>query len=90
MKSIERLEKKHREHVRVYDPKEGKDNQRRLTGIHETSSIDVFSYGIADRGASIRIPRQVSQPFSILCFQFIFVFLILLSRFFFLKFSKRY
>ena len=28
----------------------------RLTGLHETQSIDKFNYGIADRGASIRIP----------------------------------
>jgi glutamine synthetase len=29
-----------------------------LTGTHETQSIDKFSYGISDRGASIRIPAQ--------------------------------
>ena len=28
----------------------------RLTGLHETQSIDQFSYGVSDRGASIRIP----------------------------------
>ena len=28
----------------------------RLTGLHETQSIDKFSYGVSDRGASIRIP----------------------------------
>jgi glutamine synthetase len=27
-----------------------------LTGLHETQSIDKFSYGVSDRGASIRIP----------------------------------
>jgi glutamine synthetase len=27
-----------------------------LTGQHETQSIDKFSYGVSDRGASIRIP----------------------------------
>ena len=27
-----------------------------LTGLHETQSIDQFSYGPSDRGASIRIP----------------------------------
>lgn len=26
-------------------------------GKHETNSIDSFKYGVADRGASIRIPR---------------------------------
>ena len=28
----------------------------RLTGEHETESIDTFSFAVADRGASIRIP----------------------------------
>lgn len=40
------------EHIEVY----GADNDQRLTGAHETQSIDKFSYGISDRGASIRIP----------------------------------
>ena len=34
----------------------GADNDLRLTGKHETQSISQFSYGISDRGASIRIP----------------------------------
>lgn len=40
------------EHIAVY----GADNDMRLTGKHETQSIDKFSYGVSDRGASIRIP----------------------------------
>ncbi|HMO41337.1 MAG TPA: glutamine synthetase beta-grasp domain-containing protein [Saprospiraceae bacterium] len=40
------------EHIAVYGP----DNHLRLTGNHETQSIDKFSYGVSDRGASIRIP----------------------------------
>ena len=40
------------EHIAVY----GADNHLRLTGKHETQSIDQFSYGVSDRGASIRIP----------------------------------
>ncbi len=40
------------EHIAVY----GADNDQRLTGKHETQSIDQFSYGVSDRGASIRIP----------------------------------
>ncbi len=40
------------EHIAVY----GADNHLRLTGLHETQSIDEFSYGVSDRGASIRIP----------------------------------
>ena len=34
----------------------GSDNDMRLTGLHETQNIDTFSYGVSDRGASIRIP----------------------------------
>lgn len=34
----------------------GADNEQRLTGKHETQSIDKFSFGVSDRGASIRIP----------------------------------
>ena len=40
------------EHIEVY----GADNDQRLTGAHETQAIDKFSYGVSDRGASIRIP----------------------------------
>ena len=32
----------------------------RLTGAHETQRHDEFSYGVSDRGASIRIPWQVA------------------------------
>jgi len=39
-------------HIDVY----GADNHQRLTGEHETQAIDKFSYGVSDRGASIRIP----------------------------------
>ena len=39
----------------------GKDNERRLTGAHETSSIHDFSAGVANRGCSIRIPREVTK-----------------------------
>ena len=30
----------------------------RLTGLHETQSIDKFNYGVANRGASIRVPHS--------------------------------
>ena len=39
-------------HISVY----GADNDQRLTGAHETQSINEFSFGVSDRGASIRIP----------------------------------
>jgi len=42
------------EHIAVYGP----HNELRLTGLHETQSIDKFNYGIANRGASIRVPHS--------------------------------
>ena len=54
---IKKLEKKHNEHIAVY----GKDNNQRLTGLHETQSIDKFTYGESDRGSSIRIPVEVIE-----------------------------
>ncbi|QMU70808.1 glutamine synthetase [Streptacidiphilus sp. P02-A3a] len=43
------------EHVKQY----GFGIQDRLTGLHETAPWDVYSYGVSDRGASVRIPWQV-------------------------------
>ena len=42
------------EHIAVYGP----DNHMRLTGLHETQAIDKFNYGVANRGASIRVPHS--------------------------------
>ncbi len=47
----------HEEHISEY----GSNNELRLTGMHETQAIDRFSYGISDRGASIRIPVSTAQ-----------------------------
>ena len=47
----------HQEAIEDY----GSDNHLRLTGKHETQSIDKFSWGLSDRGASIRIPVSVPQ-----------------------------
>lgn len=44
-------------HIAVY----GADNDKRLTGAHETQAIDKFSYGVSDRGASIRIPLITAE-----------------------------
>ena len=52
--AVERLGSRHDDHIAVY----GLGNERRLTGHHETAAIHSFSYGVANRGASIRIPRQ--------------------------------
>lgn len=35
--------------------------EERLTGHHETQRFDTFSYGVSDRGASVRIPWQVER-----------------------------
>ena len=48
------FEKNCEEHIAAYGP----DNHMRLTGLHETQSIDQFSWGVADRGASIRVPHS--------------------------------
>ena len=48
----EKLGKSHKKAIKEY----GSDNAKRLTGKHETQSIKKFSYGVSDRGASIRIP----------------------------------
>jgi glutamine synthetase len=48
------FDKHKEEHIAVYGP----DNHLRLTGLHETQSIDKFNYGLADRGASVRIPHS--------------------------------
>ncbi|MCY4321905.1 MAG: glutamine synthetase beta-grasp domain-containing protein [Bdellovibrionaceae bacterium] len=56
-KYIELLSKKHKEHIDVY----GHRLSERLTGLHETCHINEFRSGVADRGASIRIPRHVSE-----------------------------
>ena len=53
--ACEALGKNITEHIENY----GAGNDKRLTGLHETQSIDQFSYGVSDRGASIRIPWQV-------------------------------
>ncbi len=55
--AIEKMSKRHMEHIAVY----GEDNDLRLTGKHETGHITQFSSGVANRGASIRIPRHVGQ-----------------------------
>ena len=54
--AIKKLEARHAEHIAVY----GEGNEKRLTGRHETGKIDTFTYGVANRGASIRIPREVA------------------------------
>ena len=52
--AIKKLSKKHEEHMDVY----GENNHLRMTGTCETSSYDIFSYGVGSRTSSIRIPTS--------------------------------
>ncbi len=51
------FEGRHLDHIKCY----GSSNDMRLTGLHETQSIDMFSWGVSDRGASIRVPLSTSK-----------------------------
>ena len=55
--ACEALGNKHDDHIAIY----GAHNEERLTGLHETCSIQDFRYGVSDRGASIRIPMQTAN-----------------------------
>jgi len=55
--AIEKLKLRHREHIAAY----GEGNERRLTGRHETADINTFSWGVANRGASVRVGRETEQ-----------------------------
>ena len=48
---IDVLEKSHAEDIKHY----GVSNELRLSGNHETSSYDTFTWGVGDRGVSVRI-----------------------------------
>ena len=51
------FESRHMEHIKCY----GSSNDMRLTGEHETQSIHKFSWGVSDRGASIRVPISTEK-----------------------------
>jgi len=53
----DKFEPTHEQHITDY----GSKNDERLTGLHETQHISKFSYGVSDRGASIRIPMNLTQ-----------------------------
>ena len=55
--ACEALGNKHDDHIAIY----GAHNEERLTGLHETCSIQDFRYGVSDRGASIRIPMATAN-----------------------------
>src|SRR5271155_582682 len=55
--AMKKLEPRHAEHIKVY----GEGNDERMTGRHETASIDKFTWAVANRGSSVRIPRDVAR-----------------------------
>jgi len=55
--AIDKLAATHKEHMKHY----GEYNEFRLSGRCETSSIDRFTYGVADRTASVRIPTETAK-----------------------------
>jgi len=55
--AIDKLAKKHDHHIKHY----GHGIEQRLTGLHETCDYREFRHGTADRGASVRIPLDVTK-----------------------------
>ena len=51
------FEARHNDHIKAY----GSQNHLRLTGEYETQSINKFSWGVSDRGASIRVPKDTAE-----------------------------
>ena len=52
-----KLEKMHKEHIALY----GEGNEKRLTGLHETSNMNSFNFKVRSRGCSVRIPVYTEQ-----------------------------
>jgi len=52
MNILDIMQERHEMHIGGY----GEGNEDRLTGAHETQHISMFSWGVADRGSSIRVP----------------------------------
>merc|ERR550532_3993767 len=44
--AIDKLSRHHVRHIKAYDPNEGKDNERRLTGAHETGGPEGVPGGL--------------------------------------------
>jgi len=57
LKAIEKLSNAHDEHIAAY----GEGNEDRLTGAHETASWREFTWGVANRGASVRVGREIER-----------------------------
>ncbi|KAF2426491.1 glutamine synthetase [Tothia fuscella] len=55
--AMEKLSERQADHMAVY----GSDNHLRMTGKHETASYEKFTWGVANRGASVRINRACAE-----------------------------
>ncbi len=55
--AVEALGRNHDLHIKNY----GYAIEERLTGLHETASWKEFTWGVSDRGASVRVPWQVAR-----------------------------
>jgi len=56
-KYMELMSASHTKDIECY----GENNALRLTGKHETSSLEKFSWGVGSRGASVRIPFSTEK-----------------------------
>jgi len=54
---MKKLEAAHPNYIKIT----GVGNEKRMSGRCETSDINTFSFGVANRGASIRIPRTTEK-----------------------------
>ena len=54
---IHNMEKNHTNDIKLY----GANNQLRLSGKHETSDYNKFSWGVGDRGVSVRINNRTDR-----------------------------
>ena len=51
---LENMKKLHKEHMKVY----GEGNENRMVGAYETANYNEFTYGVASRNTSVRIPQN--------------------------------
>lgn len=58
--AIKKLEKSHKEDVKHFDNPRG-DNKKRLNGQGSDSHYDKFTWGVADRTASVKVPKLVAS-----------------------------
>lgn len=58
VQKINKLGERHDHHMSIYG-----DNSKRLTGTHETSRPDVFSFGTGTRDTSVRVPTNTKKYF---------------------------